>query len=335
MSIIKKIIKYLIIVTGLGLGIACWFIFTLFAKTDVSNEPDYYPFKSVEAKTKYLEYYKYRSQDWPVPSEVRIVETSYGKTYIRISGDEGNKPLVLLPSTNATSLIWGVNIEALSKYFRVYAIDNIYDVGCSVNIKNIDQPEDMVEWLDELFEEIFAEEKINLLGMSFGGWLTSQYTLKNPDRLDKAIWICPAATLYNFPSEWAWRGIISAIPHRFFVKKFMVEWLFNDLQNSENPKDLQLLDTLVEDAIMGMKCFTFRMPITPTVLTNSELGSIQTPTLLLIGENEKLYSSLKAVDRVKSINKTIKTVIIPNAGHDLIFVQPEIVNEKIIKFISG
>lgn len=310
-----------------------WFLMSLFSESDMAKMPEHYPFKSVKAREQYLDYYDKRAREWPVASESRIVVTPYGKTFIRISGPMNGPSLVLLPSTSASSLIWLPNIKALSEHYRVYAIDNIYDFGRSINTRNIKSSEDMMNWLDELFTALDLGDSINLMGLSFGGWLTSQYTLDYPNRLNKTVWLAPAATLFEFPADWAWRGILSALPFRYFMKKFMVEWLCEDLLKKNDESSLKQLDKLVDDAMMGLKCFKFRMPITPSVLTDNELQRIKVPTLFLVGENEKLYSAKKAVERLNTLAPQIQTEIIPNAGHDLIIVQADMVNKKVLDFL--
>jgi pimeloyl-ACP methyl ester carboxylesterase len=301
----------------------------------MAKVPEYYPFKSAKAEEQYLDYYDKRALEWPVASESRIVETPYGKTFVRISGPVNGSPLVLLPSTSASSLVWLPNIKALSEQYRVYAIDNIYDFGRSANTRNIRGSADMVNWLDELFTALDLGDSINLVGLSFGGWLTSQYTLNHPNRLNKAVWLAPAATLFEFPGEWPWRGILSALPHRYFMKKFMIEWLFEDLLKMNDESSLRQLDELVDDAMMGFKCFRFRMPVTPSVLTDGELQRIKVPTLFLVGENEKLYPAKGAVERLNTVAPQIQTEIIPHAGHDLTIVQAELVNKKILDFLMN
>ena len=91
----------------------------------------------------------------------------------------------------------------------------------------------------------------------------------------------------------------------------------------------------MNDALMAMKCFTFRMPITPTVLTDEELASLRIPTLFLVGENEVVYPADQAVERLKRTAPQIVTTIIPNAGHDLTIAQTELVNSTILAFMQG
>ena len=100
-------------------------------------------------------------------------------------------------------------------------------------------------------------------------------------------------------------------------------------------KLVKLLDELVDDAMMGLACFRFRMPVTPSVLTDGELQRIEVPTLLLIGENEKLYPAEDAVGRLNTVAPQIQTEIIPDAGHDLTIVQAELVSKKVLDFLMN
>ncbi len=65
----------------------------------------YHPFKSERAKERYLTFYDTMAKKWPVDSEARIIDTSYGQTFLRISGSVGRQPLVLLPVFSANSLM--------------------------------------------------------------------------------------------------------------------------------------------------------------------------------------------------------------------------------------
>jgi len=334
----NKLLKVFLIVCGtiavVVIAAFAWFVVSLFSEPDMTKLPAHYPFRSERKKDQYLKYYDTRAKKWPVRCDTLTIETSYGKTFLRVSGQIEALPLVLLPSTSASSLIWLPNIKTLSENYRVYAVDNIYDFGRSVNTRYIKDSEDMVNWLDELFTALALGDSINLAGLSFGGWLTSQYALHFPNRLCKSVWLAPAATVFPFPGEWAWRGILSAIPHRFFMRKFMIEWLFEDLLKKEDDYSQTLLKEAVDDARMGLKCFKFRMPVTPTVLEDDDLQSLKVPTLFLVGEHEKLYSAQKAVNRLNTVALMIETEIIPNAGHDLTIVQAELVNKKILEFLK-
>jgi pimeloyl-ACP methyl ester carboxylesterase len=231
-------------------------------------------------------------------------------------------------------LIWLPNILGLAQQFRVYAVDNIYDVGLSVNTRPVQDADDLTDWLDELFTGLGLRNNINLMGLSFGGWLASQYALRRQDRLRSLVMAAPVATILPLPGEWAWRGLLGAIPpHKFFMTHFLTNWMCQDLAKKGDELSKQMLEHWMNDALMAMKCFTFRMPITPTVLSDNELQSINIPVLFLVGEHEVLYPADQAVRRINAMAPSIVTEIVPNASHDLTISQTQIVNSKTISFL--
>ena len=60
------------------------------------------------------------------------------------------------------------------------------------------------------------------------------------------------------------------------------------------------------------------------------------PTILLIGENEVIYSGsgADAIRRVNNVAPQISTELIPDCGHDLTLVQPNLVNRLVLEFLK-
>lgn len=105
----KPILKFFLIgcgtITALVLAIIVWIAVSLFSGPGVMEMSSYHPFRSAEAKERYLKHYDMRAQKWPVVSETLTEHTSYGRTFLRISGPVDAPPLVLLPSAAGTSLL--------------------------------------------------------------------------------------------------------------------------------------------------------------------------------------------------------------------------------------
>ncbi len=253
----------------------------------------FHPFRSAGAKARFLNTYERKAERWPVASESRMIQTSFGQTFVRISGPEGAPPLVLLHGIGGSSLKWWPNIEALSEDFRTYAMDNIYDNGRSVYTFIFKTPDDFVNWLDELFDELGLGGSINLVGLSYGGWLTSRYALRHPERLDKIVLIAPVSTVMPLRFDWIWRASLCAIPHRHFLESFM-DWMLEDLARGD-ASGRAILDEETESGFLAMQCFKPKPLVNPTVLTDEEWRSLRIPVLFLVGENEKLYAAQKAV----------------------------------------
>ena len=292
----------------------------------------YHPFRSATAKEQYLKLYDIRVQKWPVDSQTRLVDSSYGQTFVRMSGPSGAPPLVLLHGAGGDSLQWIPNIEALSRSYRVYAVDNIYDYGRSIYRQSIKNPDDYVNWLDELFSVLELGNNIKLMGLSYGGWLTSQYALRFPDRLDKIVLLAPAGTVLPIRLAWIMRAVLCFVPHRYFTKSFLF-WLLEDLAQKDEASRI-MLEEEVDAVFVRMRCYKPIRLVNPTVLADVELHSIKVPTLYIVGENEKICSAQKAIQRLHRVAPHIKTEVIRDAGHDVTFVQEDLVNTKVLEFLT-
>ena len=291
-----------------------------------------HPFKTQKAKAAYLKHYDDRAKTWPVPSTSKMVNTSFGKTFVRISGPDGGKPIVLMHGVGGNSFQWISNIESFSKKFLVFAIDNINDNGRSIPIKSISSANDYISWLDELFDELGLKEGINIVGLSYGGWIASQYALKLPDRINKLILLAPVGTVVKLSLGWVARAVLVALPFRYFSKKFIF-WLAEDtIKYRKNGHSL--VEEHINETFMAVRSFKRRRMVYPTVLSDEELKKMEVPVLFMVGENEKIYSPRNAIERLNKIAPKIKTKLIRNAGHDLAMAQPEIVNESILAFFG-
>lgn len=74
--------------------------------------------------------------------------------------------------------------------------------------------------------------------------------------------------------------------------------------------------------------------IFPKVYSLEELRQIKTPTLLLIGDREKIYRPQDAIRSAEKAVPTLRAEIIPNAHHIAALAQPEIVNQRIEQFFA-
>ena len=312
-------------------ALIAWVGVSLFWGPGVMEMTDGHPFRSAQAKEEYLAFYDARARNWPVECEERMVETSFGQTRVRVSGPEGGVPLVLLPGGGATSLLWASSVQALSEHYRTYAVDNIYDFGRSVYTRPVATTADLVDWIDELLDALDLGDNVQLMGLSYGGWLAIQCALRFPERLDGMVLVAPAATVFPLTGEFMVRSALCLIPHRYFTKSTMY-WIWEDLARSGEAGRASVEDR-VDHLMLAFRCFKFKVPASPTVLTDAELASIQVPTLFLVGEHEKIYSAEAAVERLHEVAPQIETEVIPGAGHDLTLLQADLVNRRMIEFL--
>jgi len=290
----------------------------------------YHPFRSPQAKEAYHSYATQEAQKCSTPSQTLEVETSYGQTFVRISGAKELPALVLLAGSSSSSLMWCSAISEFSKSYRTYAVDNIFDVGLSVNRKDLKTLDALLEWLDELFEALGLSRDINLMAMSYGGWLASQYALRFPHKLNRVVLIAPAATF--LPLEWNFlsRALLMALPIRHFTQRY-IYWLLNDMMR-QGQKDR--VDTYIDELWFYRQSFGYKALVPPTLLSDAQLKAWSIPTLLIVGENEKMYSAQEAIEKVQKHSKSIETLLIENTGHDLYFLEEEYIIKKAMEFLE-
>jgi len=290
----------------------------------------FHPFRSAQAQQEYLAYYDQRAAGWPVACQTKLVKTSFGQTFVRISGPSDAAPLVLLPASVFHSLMWLPNIETLSQKYRTYAIDNIYDCGRSIYTRALSTPEDLVQWLDELFTALELGDQINLMGLSYGSWLAHQYTLRHPERIRKVV-LLAHPTIVSVNAGFIFRLLLSFVSPRLF-KRF-VYWLFQDTA-AKDEYSKSVVESIYGDMQLAGKCFKPKAMVNPRPVKDDALSNFQTPALFLVGENEKTFPPYKAIQRLNKIAPQIKTEIIPQAGHDLNFAQADLVNQRVLDFLE-
>lgn len=335
-SLVFRIFRVFLIVTGilflLVISLVVWIYLSLSSGPDPMEINSYHPFRSEKAKEQYLAFENKMAEKWPVNSEERFVRTSFGTTFMRISGPADAQPVVLLPGGGSNSLIWSSNIKALSQNYRTYALDNIYDYGKSIYIREISSGKDFADWLNELFDTLRFNNDVRMIGYSFGGWVTSQYAIYHPERLNRVILIAPAYTILPLPSAYILRMITTLIPVRHF-KKNIIYWCWSDLAKMGD-SGKQLVEDRIDYYNIALNSFKFKQPVNPTVLTDLELQKLEMPVLFLVGEHETAYNAKDAISRLNTANAKIKTDLITDTGHDIMFTHTDTVNRKILDFLK-
>jgi pimeloyl-ACP methyl ester carboxylesterase len=292
--------------------------------------PAYYPYRSGAAKQACLEYLdSLAARQWPVASEERIVPTTYGGTFVRVSGPVGAPPLVLLHGAASTSLMWAPNIKALSAEYRTFAVDQIGEFGRSVCTTPIQCLDDLMAWLNALFDGLELRSGVNLMGISYGGALTAQYALRFPERLNRAILVAPGMTVLRVTNEFIVRTAMVMLSSRWFLPPFL-RWIFPAMAR----KDPAWVDDIIEQSFLNFRNLQRRQIIVPPVLSDAEWRSLKVPTLFLVGEYERIYSPEKAVQRLKRVAPQVRAEIVAGAGHDLTVAQADLVNRKILEYLK-
>lgn len=296
-----------------------------------------HPFRSEQDKAEFEALYTRRAAAWPVASETMELDTPSGRTFVRVSGRATDPPLVLLSGMRGTSLMWIPNIAALSARYRVYALDTIIDVGRSVARRGISTPDDLVLWVDEVLGVLVPEGPLNLMGMSYGGWLASLYALRSPERLRKVVLLAPGGSVLRFSFWFFARVMFLALRLPGSQGDAMLRtlrWVFHDMVESGEAGRAYVEQDLAAMVKSG-RFFVLPRLVWPTVFDDAAWRRFGVPALFLVGEHEKIYSPRAAVRRLERVAPRVRAEIVPAAGHDLTFVQPGLVAAKVLDFLAA
>jgi pimeloyl-ACP methyl ester carboxylesterase len=289
-------------------------------------------FWSPEIESQFNAAYEAVLKQWPVPYNEQFITTRFGETHVIASGPKDAPPLVLLHPAGGGSTIWYRNVGPLSKLYLTYAVDVIGDLNRSVLTRLLRSRRDFADWVLDLFDGLHIE-RANMVGNSYGGFLTLNTASYLPERVRKVVLISPAAT---FVQIWGiyWHTIIPGywlapiIRSEKMVHK-AAEWIWQGFPMDDCVAQLRLI---VQVAGYPRYRPTHNPP--PTVFGDEELRKIKTPVLLLIGDHEVLYDSRHVIERATRLLPNIKAEIVPNANHVAEYTAPDVVNRKILDFLA-
>jgi len=290
-------------------------------------------FKNDESRARYIAAYDAVLRDWPVPYEERDLPTRLGTTHVIVSGPPDGPPLVLLPSMAGTATVWRLNIAGLCRYYRTYAVDVIGQAGKSAATQRIQHRREYADWLVDLLDGL-GVERTSIVGSSFGGFLALSQASLTPDRVDRVVLISPAGTFVGL----SWR--LAYVMLKFALRQ-RVRRLLGDTR-APDITDLGSRGGLLEPrdakwrALMSvMMAESPRVNvIRPPVLGEAELRTIRAPTLLLIGDQERLYEPHATLTLARKRMPALEGAIVPDADHLAAMAQPEDVNGRIIRFLQ-
>jgi pimeloyl-ACP methyl ester carboxylesterase len=287
-------------------------------------------FRSAEGESQYFAAYEAALKLWPVPYESFDVTTCYGRTHINACGPKDAYPLVLLHGGYASSTMWFPNISDLAGKFHVLALDTIGEPGKSVPAQQNATRGDLATWLVGVLDELGIAQA-QVVGLSRGGWLALNLAIHAPHRLEKIVLLSPAASfimLNRFFSTIV--GSVMHIPTRFVAKMALYSWV---------TRGFVVNDVYAEQFILGLQNWNWEMGkndysgVMPSVFPAEELQQIKNPALMLIGDQDRLNPP-KAIEQAKRMIPHIETEIVPHAGHMLSIEQPQLVDARVLKFLT-
>ena len=300
----------------------------LFVEVDVEvgSEVRLSGWKSEKGRIEYLDAYRRAQVLWEAPVEDFDIPTRFGITHALVSGEPGARPVFLLHAAfNTGAIQWYPNVAALSREYRVIAVDFVGAPGLSQQTAPILDRADCADWLGDVVNH-FDSDGAYVVGSSHGGWLSLNLAVVQPGRVRKLALLAPAASLLPFR-----RGAILSIR----MGPFMPGWTAGPSLRPIFGRRHRVDDRLVDLLELSLKYFRFQEDaVFPDAFSDDELRCVEARTLVLLGDKEIIYDPKEALRRADSLIPNVRTELVADTGHLLNIERPELVNQALRGFLA-
>ncbi|MEM1136475.1 MAG: alpha/beta hydrolase [Bacteroidota bacterium] len=246
----------------------------------------------------------------------KYIEINGYKTYYK---DEGSGSAILfLHSISGTSFIWDKWTNYLKQNYRVIRLElPSFEQHESNNFST----EFYINFIEE-FANAMGLNSFYLCGHSTGGQLAYEIAHKLPKRITALVLVAPSGfspinsklikATYRLTLKVFGKRYIKWFTSRYLLKKKLKQLYFNSEMVTE-----QLTDKYLENLFSKENRETYPNYINgihPINLSIDGISEIDTPTLILWGESDKILPVSDA-RKFKTIITNIRLITYPKAGH--------------------
>ena len=261
-------------------------------------------------------------QGAPPPEKTAVV---YGQNIRYYEAGQG-PAVILLHGLGAVKEVWLGNLAALAGKYHVYAIDQL-------GFGHSDKPlldYRIGTWVDSLQEFMRSQNiaKATLAGNSLGGWIALDFTVQNPDMVDKLVLVDAAGLTWGGGSVPA----VELNPSSVAETRTLLEGIFYDKKIVTD----QFVENVFENHMRNNDGYTIQRTLAGFVhpqFEDDNLKSVHAPTLIVWGRQDQLIG----VERAERFHTGIpgsKLVIFDQCGHVPQIEKSAEFNQALLEFLG-
>jgi pimeloyl-ACP methyl ester carboxylesterase len=238
------------------------------------------------------------------------------------SANASGQPLVLLHGGSGSWTHWVRNVEHLSQFRTVWALD-IPGVGDSSLPTGVSDADDLVPYMADIMRRTFDEQPIDVMGFSFGGMTAGLLAAAYPKLIRRLILI-GAPGLGLFGEELPMRGMTPSMDeaaqrhvHRHNLSAMMFKHAHTVTEEVIN----------LQQANVARDRLRRRRIARTNVLARAQSGWT-CPVHGVWGEGDALY--LHTLSQVPQVLTALASfTVVPDAGHWLMYERPSAFHEAV------
>jgi 3-oxoadipate enol-lactonase len=265
-----------------------------------------------------------------VKSDSGVIQVDGGRLFYEEAGE--GVTIILLHDGILHHVVWDEQFPVLAEHYRVIRYDRRgfgKSTSPQASFSNVDD-------LNQVFTQLHIEKAI-LFGMSGGGALAIDFTLKYPEKVSALVLAGAVVSGYTYSSHFLTRGgHIKSLADYRDPEKFIQYFGWDDPYEiyPENIKAKKKFFKLLKDNpqnVTGALSYFNEPPERPAL---KYLSEIKVPALILVGEFDipDVYAQSGAIE---AGIPNAKRVIISQSGHLIPFEQPEVFNAAVFKFLNS
>jgi pimeloyl-ACP methyl ester carboxylesterase len=240
------------------------------------------------------------------------------RMYYEIYGN--GQPLVMLHGNGGSIQSFASQIPALSKHYRVIAVDSRAQGRTTDSDKEITyaiMASDVAALIGKL-----NLRSVNVVGWSDGGNVGLELALAHPQYVKKLITVGANFSHENFMADTARTAVMGADdPLIVRTREAVMNYFQAPAKLSPNPERLPEIRKKLHNLVAGY----------PNI-SKEQLAGIPCPTLVVVGDHD-LIREEHTLALFRSIPHS-ELCVIPGSTHLVLWEQPELLNDTIIRFLQ-
>jgi pimeloyl-ACP methyl ester carboxylesterase len=255
------------------------------------------------------------------------------RMYYETHGD--GFPLLLINGLGSDHREWLFQIPVFVPHFRVVVFDN-RGTGRSATPPGPYTTAQMADDAAALLE-ILGIDRTHALGVSLGGMIAQELTLRHPDRVDGLVLGCtgPGGTLSVRPSPEAMAAFIGADGEDPETEmRRMMPFLYTDAYIIERPMEIDEFIRRRLENPAPPEGYAAQLAAAVSHDAAGRLEQVRSRTLVITGDADRLVhweNSLRIAGRIPGA----RLVVLPGAPHRLFAENADAFNREVLAFLTS
>jgi len=264
-------------------------------------------FKSEAGKKAILSLYDQKLAELNIDYQYKIVDTSFGKTNIIITGKPTNPPLIIVHGSNGCAPIGIESYPNLSQQYQVFAVDVLSQPNKSDGTRLSMKDDSYGKWINEVIDKLGLNEVV-LAGFSLGGLIILKTLIHNGSKVKEAFLAAPAYIVNGNPLKALFKMFIPMKRYMRTKNPKLVEQVVGELFTDKDEFAIKYLSQVF---------LHFEMDFTPVpVMTKAEAAKIKTPITLFAAKKDLMFPGEKMLKRASKLLPTLKKIVLlENSKH--------------------